>query len=136
MYSTMDRRKLARAALYVEEQGIHLKSMSELLRLIVDIFDSWLDKKEAPAIESTHEAHEILQHMFRASLNAGNRRKKNLLNNFQTDEKLTFQEQFPKPRGRQPQWSSADADRMREAAERAANSPRMKELLKQLGNGE
>jgi len=105
--------------------------MSELIRIIVDVFDSWLDKKGIPVIESTHEATAITDSMFKASLNAGNRKKKNLLKNFQQDEELTFDGPIPKPRGRQPQWSEADAERMRKVAEKSLMTPKMQELLKQ-----
>jgi len=92
VYSTMDHRKLARAALYIEGTGVHLNSISEMIRIIEDTFDSWLDKKGIPTIESTHEAKKILQHMFKASLNPGGRKGKTLLENLQKDEELMFHE--------------------------------------------
>jgi hypothetical protein len=135
VYSTADHKKLARAAIFIQETGVHLRSISETIRIIMDTFDDWLDKKGIPTIETTHEATAILQHMFRASLNPGDRKKKTLLENLQKDEELDF-DPLPKPRGRQPNWTEADAERMRLVAEKSLMTPKMQELLKQYGKEE
>jgi uncharacterized damage-inducible protein DinB len=86
VYTTIDRKTLAKIAIHIQENGKHLKSMSEMLRIVVDIFESWIDRNGAKPITSTHEATNILQNMFRASLNPGNRLKHKLLENLQEDE--------------------------------------------------
>jgi hypothetical protein len=134
VYSTLERTKLARAAVYIQGAGVHLKSISELVRIIVDTFDNWLDKSGVPPIETTHEASAILQHMFNASLNPGDRRKKVLLENLQQDEELDF-DPLPKPRGRQPNWTENDDKRLQNAANKALETPRIKQMLEDLRNG-
>lgn len=86
VYTTANRKTLAKVALYIQGTGTHLRSMSEMVRLVLETFETWIDKKGTQDVTSTHEATEILQNMFRASLNPGNRRSKQLLENLQQDE--------------------------------------------------
>jgi hypothetical protein len=108
-----------------------------MIRIIVDVFDEWLNKQGVPPIESTHEATEILQHMFRASLNPGERKAKQLLRNLQQDSFGEMEEfnKYPKQRGKQPEWTASDDARMMQAAEKALKYPNIQKLLKE-NNGQ
>lgn len=100
VYMTADRKTLARTAVYIESTGVHLNSMSGMLRIVLETFDTWLDKKGVPEIGSTHEATEILRNMFRASLNPGNRKQRQLLDNLQADEEdfIIEEEVYSRPK--------------------------------------
>lgn len=135
--TALNRKMLARAAQNFQVHGTMLRSMSELLREIVTIFDAILTQQGTPEVSSTEEANEILQGMFKASLNPGDKYLKSFLKNLQEEtgrveaDEMKFSS-LPRPPGRPAKWTEHDASRMQKAAEAAIQTPRMQELLKKL----
>ena len=138
--TALNRKMLAKAALHLQHNGVPLRSMSELLREIVTIFDAIITQQGAQEVFSTEEASEILQNMFKAALNPGDKYLKSFLKNLQDEtgrveaDEMKFNS-LPYPRGRRPKWSSDDDKRLRSAAEEALANPKMQKLLEQLRNG-
>lgn len=134
--TAVNRKVLAKAALYFQQNGERPRSMSEMLRTIVSIFDTIITKHGAEDIATSEEATEILQSMFKVELNPGDRYLKSFLKNLEdqngrveTDE-IKFSS-IPKPVGRPGKWDENDQKRMNAAYEKAIVSPRILAILEQ-----
>lgn len=137
--TTIDRKIMATLARFFESQGADIRSISELARLthetLANIAATKLGIEE---VTSTAEATEILQRLTYGTSLLNNRRYgaghlKNLQNEA-IEDSLQFESEvakLPRTRGRQPSWTETDALKMRQAAERALNDPRIKKLLEE-----
>lgn len=132
--TALNRKVLARAARNFHQHGVHLRSMSELLREIVTIFDAILDQQGIESVDTTEEANDILKSMFKASLNPGDKYLKSFLKNLQEEtghvefEEMKFSS-IPQPRGRKPKWTENDDKQLKEAAAKALESSKMKAII-------
>lgn len=138
--TALNRKMLAKAALHFQRNGVMLRSMSELLREIVTIFDAIIDQQGAEAVETTEEATSILQSMFKASLNPGDKYLKSFLRNLNEEngrveaDEMKFNS-IPKGRGRPPKWNESDNEQLRKVAEATLASPKIQKLLEDIRNG-
>ena len=111
--SAINRRTLARIALYFKNHGERPRSMSEMIREVVNVFDAILDQQGIETVNSADHANRILQEMFKAQLNPKDRYLKSFLLNLQ-DEIETVESRearvslIPMPRGRRPKNDSYD----------------------------
>jgi hypothetical protein len=135
--TTVDRRVMDVLRNFLEGNGADIRSISELARLSLETLASIaVNKFNVPETLDSTEATENLQRITYGSALLNNRRQgSKFLENLQTSAKadgVQFDEavaMLPKTRGRTPQWTEADAERMKAVAEKALESSRIKALM-------
>jgi len=132
---TVDRCKMATLAIFFEQGDNRVRSISQLTRLAIETLEQLLvEKLGVERITDTAEATRLLKRLsYGKAFLESDRYASAALKNMNVDAETDTQEfeELPKPRGRQPNWSEADASRMREVAERALSSQKMQQLLEQ-----
>lgn len=86
VYTAADSIMLAEIAVNMTENGVHLRSMSMMLNIVLETYHEWIKKRGATTISTTHEAQEIIRHMFGSS---NSRLARQRLRNLQADEPET-----------------------------------------------
>ena len=83
VYTAADSIMLAEIAIHMTENRVHLRSMSQMLNIVLETYHTWIKQKGTTEITTTHEAKEILDHMFGPTKS---RLGKQMLENLQVDE--------------------------------------------------
>ena len=132
IYTTANRKTLATIAVHMQANGFNPRSMSEMIRMVIEIYEGLILKHEAEPIESTIEATEILTRMFRASLDARGRFKNNMLENIQEEELASEPTtRAVKPNRTSTKWTESDQRRLMENAERALRNQEILKIFEQ-----
>lgn len=114
VYASIDRKILATILTHMHANNVYPRSMSDMIRGIVETFEEWARRNGAIPIETTEEATQILREHLKASLNPAHRLGKKLLNNLEQEELGEFMYgPVPKSRGRQGKWDESDDARTR-----------------------
>lgn len=114
VYASIDRKVLATILTYMHANNTYPRSMSDMIRGIVETFEDWVLRNGAEKVGTTEEATQILREHLKASLNPGHRLGKKLLNNLEQEELEEFTYgPIPGPRGRKGKWDESDDARTR-----------------------
>lgn len=124
----LDRRKLAALSIWLDNNGLGTKFMSDVVRMTLDqVYNALVNSKEINELD-TVMAGDILRSKYRVDLNPGGRGERNLLHNMQLNEIVKEQtipmtpEEKVSYYERNKQWieSSKNDEMLAEAAERSA----------------
>ena len=83
----LDSRLLATMSIWLDDQGVWTRFMSEVLReSIRTICEYLVDTEQAVMVEDTVEARELLERKYKVNLNPDGRGRRNTINNIKVSE--------------------------------------------------